>query len=113
MSTQVFLAGPSYRETYYAMGSARAQSPGPIGAIGLNGAWLINASDKLLPQSVQRYCLSSLHIIKKGNLDILTALNILPETRSAVVVLLSTLALVDTANQTGQMLLVVVLSVPK
>lgn len=47
MSTQVFLAGPSYRETYYAMGSARAQSPGPIGAIGLNGAWLINASDKL------------------------------------------------------------------
>lgn len=115
MSSQVPLAAPSYHETSYAMGFARTQLPGPMGAIGLNGAWLTDAPGRpggfpLVGKEVP----PQLVVYHQGsNPGVLAAFNLLPETQSAIVVLSNTLALVDTADWVGQMLLEAVLNVPE
>ena len=115
MSSQIPLAAPSYHETSYAMGFARTQLPGPMGAIGLNGAWLKDAPGRpgafpLVGKEVP----PQLVVYHQGsNPGVLTAFNLLPETQSAIVALSNTLALVDTADWVGQMLLEAVLDVPE
>lgn len=113
MSAQIPIGSPSYHETSYALGWARTQLPGPLGAIGLNGQWLPGppgsptgmpfAGKSITPQLV---------IYHQGsNPGVLAAANLLPESQSAIVVLSNTLAINDCADWVGQLLLETLLDV--
>ena len=114
MSNHIPIGSSSYHETSYGMGFARTQLPGPLGAIGLNGPWLPEpaGAPKGFPL-VGKGAKPQLVIYHQGsNPGVLAAYNLLPETQSAVVVLSNTLALVDTADWVGQLLLEAVLDAP-
>ncbi|KAF2826779.1 hypothetical protein CC86DRAFT_406032 [Ophiobolus disseminans] len=114
MSSHVPLPSPSYHETSYALGFARTQLPGPLGAIGLNAPLLPGpaGSPRGFPL-VGKGADSQLVVYQQGsNPGVLTVYILLPESQSVVVVLTNTLALVDTADWVGQMLLEAVLDTP-
>ena len=114
MSGHIPISSHSYRETSYAQGFARTQLPGTLGAIGLNGFWLSEpaGAQKGFPL-VGKGANPQLVVYHQGsNPGVLAAYNLLPESQSAVVVLSNTLALVDTADWVGQLLLEAVLNVP-
>ncbi len=89
------------------MGWARTQLPGPLGVVGLNGMWLPEASGS--PNGmpfVGKSTAPQLVIYHQGsNPGVLAAVNLLPESQSAIVVLSNTLALNDCADWVGQLLL--------
>lgn len=107
MSGQIPTESPSLYETSYALGWARTQLPGPMGVIGLNGAWLkgpSSASDGM--PIVAKSAASQLVVYHQGsNPGVLAAVNLLPESQTAIVVLSNTLALNDCADWIGQLVL--------
>lgn len=108
MSAKTPLGLTGFREQSYAFGWARVQLPGPMGAVGLN--------PKLMPDGmpiVGKGGQGQLVVYHQGSLPgALAAVNMLPETRSAVVVLTNAAALNDCADWVGQMVLETLLDVP-
>lgn len=99
MSAHAILPGPTLHGTTYALGWARSELPGPMGVTGLNP----NLVDKM--PIVGRGSPSRLCIYHQGSLPgALTAVNLFPETDSAIVVLSNALALKDCADWIGQSL---------
>ncbi|KAF2144342.1 uncharacterized protein K452DRAFT_306921 [Aplosporella prunicola CBS 121167] len=81
---------------------ARVQTPGPMGAIGLNPDLL---SPKPVPDIAKNHP-SQLVLYHQGSMPgNLAAVNLVPKTSGAIVVLTNSLALNDTADWIGQMLL--------
>ena len=101
LSSKIPLKETSQLENSYALGWVRCQLPGPMGAVGLN--------PKLLPDGmpiVGKGVPSRLVIYHQGsNPGALAAVNLLPETQSAIVVMTNTLALNDCADWVGQLVL--------
>ncbi|KAL9026675.1 MAG: hypothetical protein Q9196_004698 [Gyalolechia fulgens] len=92
----------SLHETSYALGWARMQTPGPMGAIGLNPALL---SPRPVPE-VARGHGSHLILYHQGSMPgSLAAVNLVPSTKGAIIVLSNSLALNDTADWLGQLYL--------
>ena len=106
-SAKTPLEPPTYRETSYALGWARVQLPGPMGAVGCN--------PPLMPDGmpiVGKGSFSPLVFYHQGSLPgALAAVILIPEIRSAVVVLTNSLALNDCADWIGQLVLEEVLDV--
>ena len=88
-------------ENSYALGWVRSQLPSPMGAVGLN--------PKFIPDGmpiVGKGSPSRLVVYHQGSLPgALAAVNLLPETQSAIVVMTNTLALNDCADWVGQLVL--------
>ncbi|KAL8849319.1 MAG: hypothetical protein Q9221_005670 [Calogaya cf. arnoldii] len=92
----------SLRENSYALGWARLQTPGPMGAIGLNPRLL---APKPAP-TIARDHSSSLILYQQGMMPgNLAAVNLVPSTKGAIIVLSNSLALNDTADWLGQLYL--------
>lgn len=108
LSSHIPLTGTSLRESSYACGWVRAQLPGPMGAVGLN--------PKLMPDGmpiVAQGSQSQLMIYHQGSLPgALAAVNLLPDTQSAIVVMTNSLALNDCADWVGQLVLESLLDTP-
>ncbi|KAL5085888.1 hypothetical protein Trisim1_009802 [Trichoderma cf. simile WF8] len=101
-SPQISMNPISRRETSYALGWARVQTPGPMGAIGLNPDLL---KPKPMPE-VARGHSSELILYHQGMMPgNLAAINLVPSTKGAVIVLTNSLALNDTADWLGQLYL--------
>ncbi|KAL8904629.1 MAG: hypothetical protein Q9207_003150 [Kuettlingeria erythrocarpa] len=101
-SPKVAMNRVSLRETSYALGWARVQTPGPMGAIGLNPDLL---APKPAPE-VARGHESHLILYHQGSMPgNLAAVNLVPSTKGAVIVLSNSLALNDTADWLGQLYL--------
>ncbi|EHK50327.1 hypothetical protein TRIATDRAFT_183417, partial [Trichoderma atroviride IMI 206040] len=101
-SPQISMNPISRRETSYALGWARVQTPGPMGAIGLNPDLL---KPKPVPE-VARGHPSELILYHQGMMPgNLAAVNLVPSTKGAVIVLTNSLALNDTADWLGQLYL--------
>lgn len=101
-SPQISMNPISRRETSYALGWARVQTPGPMGAIGLNPDLL---KPKPIPE-VARGHPSELILYHQGMMPgNLAAVNLVPSTKGAVIVLTNSLALNDTADWLGQLYL--------
>lgn len=101
-SARVAMRATSLHETSYALGWARVQTPGPMGAIGLN-------PDLLLPKPVPHVARdhpSELILYHQGSMPgNLAAVNLIPGKSGAIVVLTNSLALNDTADWIGELLL--------
>ncbi|KAL8639634.1 MAG: hypothetical protein Q9226_008850, partial [Calogaya cf. arnoldii] len=98
----------SLLENSYALGWARVQTPGPIGAIGLNPNLL---APKPAPDIARDHS-SSLILYHQGMMPgNLAAVNLVPSTKGAIIVLSNSLALNDTADWLGQLYLEVYLGV--
>ncbi len=101
LSSKIPLKETSLRENSYAFGWVRSQLPGPMGAVGLN--------PNLIPDGmpiVGKGGPSRLVLYHQGSLPgALAAVNLLPETQSAIVVMTNTLALNDCADWVGQLVL--------
>ncbi|OPB45974.1 hypothetical protein A0O28_0060940 [Trichoderma guizhouense] len=101
-SPQISMNPISRRETSYALGWARVQTPGPMGAIGLNPDLL---KPKPMPE-VARGHPPELILYHQGMMPgNLAAINLVPSTKGAVIVLTNSLALNDTADWFGQLYL--------
>lgn len=101
-SPRISMSPTAYLDTSYALGWARVQTPGPMGAIGLNPDLL---SPKP-PPNVARNHPSELVLYHQGSMPgVLAAVNIVPRTKGAIVVLTNSLALNDTADWIGELLL--------
>ncbi|KAF3074082.1 hypothetical protein CFAM422_003842 [Trichoderma lentiforme] len=101
-SPQISMNPISRHETSYALGWARVQTPGPMGAIGLNPDLL---KPKPMPE-VARGHPSELMLYHQGMMPgNLAAVNLVPSTKGAVIVLTNSLALNDTADWLGQLYL--------
>ncbi|KAF2438274.1 beta-lactamase/transpeptidase-like protein [Karstenula rhodostoma CBS 690.94] len=99
-SSKISMDPISFHETTYALGWARVQTPGPMGAIGLNPDLL---SPKPAPY-VAREQPSHLVIYHQGSMPgNLAAVNLLPATGGAIIVLTNSLALNDAADWLGQL----------
>lgn len=99
MSGHISLSAP-YHETSYGFGWAQTQLPGPLGAVGQNGPWMPEpaGTPKSMP-IVGKLSPAQLVIYRQGsNPGVLAALNLLPETKGAALVLSNTLALNDIAD---------------
>lgn len=107
LSSRIPLKKTSLRGNSYAFGWVRSQLPSSLGVVGLN--------PKLLPQGmpiVNKGGISRLLLYHQGSLPgALTAVNLLPKTQSAIVVMTNTLALGDCADWVGQLALEAVLGV--
>ena len=101
MSAKIPMGDPTFRETSYGFGWARVQLPGPMGAVGCNLP--------LTPQGmpvVGKGAPSTLVCYHQGSLPgALAAMNLVPETQSAIVVLSNSLALNDVSDWVGQLIL--------
>ena len=101
LSAKIPLNGKSLHEASYAFGWVRSQLPSPMGAVGLN--------PNLIPDGmpiVGKGAPSRLVVYHQGSLPgALAAVNLLPETQSAIVVMTNTLALNDCADWVGQLVL--------
>ncbi|KAF1913118.1 beta-lactamase/transpeptidase-like protein [Ampelomyces quisqualis] len=92
----------TYRETSYAMGWARVQTPGPMGAIGINPSLLAPSQMPLVGRGVPSTLILYHQGCMPGNL---AAVNLIPESRGAILVLTNSLALNDTADWLGELYL--------
>lgn len=102
LSPKIAMNQISLHETSYALGWARVQTPGPMGAIGLNPDLL---SPKPAP-NITRGHASHLILYHQGSMPgNLAAINLVPSTKGAVIVLSNSLALNDTADWLGQLYL--------
>jgi len=101
-SAKIAMNQISLHETSYALGWARVQTPGPMGAIGLNPDLL---SPKPAPE-IARGHPSELILYHQGSMPgNLAAVNLVPSRKGAVIVLTNSLALNDTADWLGQLYL--------
>lgn len=107
LSSNIPLKKTSLRESSYALGWVRSQLPNSMGAVGLNPKWMPNG----MP-TVGKGIASRLVVYHQGSLPgALAAVNLLPESQSAIVVLTNTLALNDCADWVGQLVLETLLDV--
>ena len=101
MSAKIPMGDPTFRETSYGFGWARVQLPGPMGAMGCNPL--------LMPHDmpvVGKGAPSTLVCYYQGSLPgALAAMNLVPETESAIVILSNSLALNDVSDWVGQLVL--------
>ncbi|KAI0202548.1 beta-lactamase/transpeptidase-like protein [Astrocystis sublimbata] len=103
-SPQISMNKISERETSYALGWARVQTPGPLGAIGINPELLQHRSKRM--PDVARGHESTLVFYHNGSMSgNLAAINLIPSTQGAVLVLTNSLALNDVADWIGQLYL--------
>ena len=109
MSAKVPMNPPARTEISYGFGCARVQLPATMGDIGCN--------PPLMPDGmpvVGKGVSSQLVLYHQGSLPgALTAVMLIPETETVIVVLTNTLALNDVADWVGQLVLEAVLDVPK
>ena len=107
LSSNIPLKRMSLRESSYALGWVRSQLPNSMGAVGLNPKWMPNG----MP-TVGKGIASRLVVYHQGSLPgALAAVNLVPESQSAIVVLTNTLALNDCADWVGQLILETLLNV--
>ena len=96
-SAKIPMGDPIFRETSYGFGWARVQLPGPMGDMGCNPL--------LMPQDmpvVGKGAPSTLMCYHQGSLPgALAAVNLVPETESAIVVSSNSLALNDAPDWVG------------
>lgn len=108
MSAKIPMNGPTENEASYALGWARAHLPSAMGAVGTNPG--------LMPDGmpiVGKSAPSQLIVYHQGSLPgALAFVGLLPESRTAIVVLTNSLALNDCADWIGQLVLEEVLEVP-
>lgn len=101
LSSKIPLKQTSLHENSYAFGWVRSELPSPMGAVGLN--------PKLIPDGmpvVGKDAPSRLVFYHQGSLPgALSAVILLPETQSSIVVMTNTLALNDCADWVGQLVL--------
>ena len=101
MSAKIPMGDPTFRETSYGFGWARVQLPGPMGAMDCNPL--------LMPHDmpvVGKGAPSKFVCYHQGSLPgALAAMNQIPETESAIVVLSNSLALNDVSDWVGQLVL--------
>lgn len=101
-SSKVTMDMLSVRDTSYALGWARVQTPGPMGALGSNPSLLY--TNKV--PDVAKGHESRLILYNQGGMPgSLAAVNLIPETGGAIIVLTNSLALNDTADWIGQLYL--------
>ncbi|KAL8874002.1 MAG: hypothetical protein Q9174_000598 [Haloplaca sp. 1 TL-2023] len=101
-SPQIAINRISMRENSYALGWARVQTPGPMGAIGLNPNLLVPRP----APDIARDHPSNLILYHQGMMPgNLAAVNLVPSTKGAIIVLSNSLALNDTADWLGQLYL--------
>ena len=109
MSAKIPMGDPTFRETSYGFGWARVQLPGPMGAVGCN--------PPLMPHGmpvVGKGAPSTLVCCHQGGMPgALAAVNLVPETESAIVVLSNSLTLNDTPDWAVQLVLEELLDVPE
>ncbi|KAH7092986.1 hypothetical protein FB567DRAFT_160652 [Paraphoma chrysanthemicola] len=92
----------TYRETSYALGWARVQTPGSMGAVGINPTLLAPSQIPLVGRGVHSGVILYHQGCKPGNL---AAINLVPEIRGAVLVITNSLALNDAADWLGELYL--------
>ena len=98
----------SPKERSYALGWVRTELPGPLGVIGLNGAFV-----KKMPTVGKGLGWSPLCLYHQGsNNTFLSSVHLLPETHSGVVVLTNSMANNDAADWLGELLLETILDNP-
>ncbi len=109
MSAKIPMGDPTFRETSYGFGWARVQLPGPMGAVGCN--------PPLMPHGmpvIGKSAPSTMVCYHQGCMPgALAAVNLVPETESAIVVLSNSLALNDASDWVGQLVLEELLDVPE
>ena len=109
MSAKIPMGDPTFRETSYGFCWARVQLPGPMGAIGCN--------PPLTPHGmpvVGKGAPSTMVCYHHGCMPgALAAINLVPKTKSAIVVLSNSLSLNDTPDWVGQLVLEELLDVPE
>ena len=109
LSAKIPMNQPTLRESSYGFGWARVQLPGSMGAVGFN--------PDLMPDGmpvVGKGVPSKLVIYHQGSLPgTLAAVNLIPDTESAIVILTNSLSLNDTPDWVGQLVLEELLEVPE
>ncbi|KAF2010510.1 beta-lactamase/transpeptidase-like protein [Aaosphaeria arxii CBS 175.79] len=109
MSAKVPVNPPTRTETSYGYGWARVQLPATKGDIGCNPPLMLDG----MPV-VGKGIPSQLVLYHQGSLPgALTAVMLVPETETAIVVLTNSLALNDVPDWVGQLVLEAILDVPK
>lgn len=109
ISARIPMNQPTRGETSYAFGWARVQLPGTMGDIGCNPP-LMPKGMPVVGQGVP----SRLVIYHQGSLPgALAAVNLIPDTESAIVILTNSLTLNDTPDWVGQLILEELLEVPE
>jgi len=99
------LSAPSVRERSYGLGWIRTQLPGPLGDVGLNPDLA-----KEMPTVGKGTSEGPLVIYHQGSITaFLTSVHLIPETKTAIVVLTNALANNDAADWLGQLLVEAVL----
>ena len=108
LSAKIPMSGPSFGELSYALGWARVQLPGPMGHIGYNPS--------LMPEGmpfVGKGASSRLVLYHQGSLPgALSAVILIPDIQSAIVVMSNSLALNDCTDWVSQLVLEELLEVP-
>jgi Beta-lactamase len=109
MSAKTPMNQPTRGEKSYGFGWARVQLPGTMGDIGCN--------PPLMPHGmpvVGKGAPSQLVIYHQGSLPgALAAVILIPDTKSAIVILTNSLSLNDTPDWVGQLILEELLNVPE
>lgn len=109
LSAKISIGDPTFGEESDGFGWTRAQLPGPMGAVGCN--------PPLMPHGmpvVGKGAPSTLVCYHQGCMPgALAAVSLIPETESAIVVLSNSLALNDTSDWVGQLVLEELLDVPE
>ncbi|KAI4924848.1 uncharacterized protein J4E92_006884 [Alternaria infectoria] len=101
-SPKVSMNPITFRETSYALGWARVQTPGPMGAIGINPSLVAPSQVPLVGRGIPSRLILYHQGCMPGNL---AAINLIPETRGAVLILTNSLALNDAADWLGELYL--------
>lgn len=109
-SPKISMNRVAHHETSYALGWARVQTPGPMGAIGLNPDLL---SPKPAPNVASGHASTLIYYHQGSMPGNLAAVNLLPDSQGAIIVLTNSLALNDTADWLGQLYLEAYLGVDK
>ncbi|SLM37297.1 d-protein [Lasallia pustulata] len=109
MSAKVPMNQPTLRETSYGFGWALVQLPGTMGDIGCNPPLMPHGMPVLGKGAPSR-----LVIYYQGSLPgALAAVNLIPDTETAIVVLTNSMFLNDTPDWVGQLVLEELLEVPE
>lgn len=91
-SPKISMGPITYRETSYPLEWARVQTPGPMGAIGINSSLLKPSQIPLIGRKEPSRLILYHQGCMPGNL---AAINLIPESRGAVLVLTNSLALLS------------------
>ena len=109
MSAKIPMHQATHGEASYGYGWARVQLPGPMGNVGNNPPLMLDGMPVVGKGGPSR-----LVLYHQGSLPgALAAVNLIPDTESAIIVLTNSLGLNDTADWIGQLVLEEFLEVPK